>query len=401
MDDIMNDDSIIPSSEDYIEAMNDIILTTNENYNMLMERIYIRELAIFEATGELCVYNEASVDDFILGIKKFLLKVWRAIAGMFKSFMQMIDKYTLNDKRFISKYRDKLLKHQGDSNFSFTGHIFTINDQELGNAIHELELNPLDHTVANTTTTTTTQTNTNTTTNTTQTNTNNQQQNTQQQNNGVNPAQADSNTNFNNNFGSGNIKDITTLRANLETDLEGVRMRVVKHFSHRTKKDGTRLDDKDFYNELCACLRNGHEIDDKEELNLVQVDVPNMIAEMDGYRNTRRTLNNSMREGKRVIDASMKEAASKQKEVMNQTVESQKIENHNKGKTKEQVKQDKLREVSYYITWKNRTANMLTTVEGSIIRALKDRSKQYKACCIELINYKPDENKGTSGTSTS
>ena len=105
-----------------------------------------------------------------------------------------------------------------------------------------------------------------------------------------------------------------------------------------------------------------------------------------------------MKEGKRVIDTSIKEAASKQKEVMNQTVESQKVE---RGKTKEQVKSDKLREVSYYITWKNRTANMLTTIEGSVIRALKDRSKQYKACCIELINYKPDEDKGTSGTSTS
>ena len=392
IDTIMEDDNIIPSSEDYIEAMNDIILTTNENYNMLMERIYMRELLIFEATGELCVYNEASIDDFILGIKKFLLKVWRAIAGMFKSFIQMIDKYTMNDKRFISKYRDQLLKHQADSNFSFTGHIFTINDQELNNAIHELELNPLDHTVANSNPTPTTNQNNNT---------QNNQQNTQQQNNGPTPAPADTNTTFNNRFGSGEIKDITTLRANLETDLEGLRMRIIKHFSHRSKKDGTKLDDKDFYTELGACLRNGHEIEDKEELNLVQIDVSNMISEMDGYRNTRKTLNNCMREGKRVIDAAMKEAASKQKEVMNQTVESQKVGSGPNKRTKEQVKQDKLREVSYYITWKNRTANMLTTVEGSIIRALKDRSKQYKACCIELINYKPDEDKGTSGTSTS
>ena len=390
IDAIMEDNDIIPSSEDYTEAMNDIILTTNENYNMLMERIYIRDLSIFESTGELCVYNEASIDDFILGIKKFLLKVWRAIAGMFKSFIQMVDKYTMNDKRFISKYRDQLLKHQGDSNFSFTGHIFTINDQELNNAIHELELNPLDHTV---TTTEAVQVNPNTNPQPQQ----NNQQN-QQQNNGVNPAPAGSTNTFDSKFGSGNIKDITTLRANLENDLDGVRMRIIKHFSHRSKKDGTKLDDKDFYNELGACLRNGHEIEDKEELNLVQIDVPNMISEMDGYRNTRRTLMNCMREGKKVIDTSIKEAASKQKEVMNQTVESQKVE---RGKTKEQVKSDKLREVSYYITWKNRTANMLTTIEGSVIRALKDRSKQYKACCIELINYKPDEDKGTSGTSTS
>ena len=332
----------------------EIIVAMTEDYSKIMTSIYTQELLLEEEQ----IIHEFSISDIVLSIKKFLVKLWRAIAGMFNSFMRFIDKFILSDRAFINKYKDKLLHNKMDSDFAFTGHKFTINDQEINNAIHMLEYDPIRHgtqagTPANTLTSS---------------------------------APTDNNLQS---YGGGNLL-IEDMRAKIDQHMDELRAKVLNQFSTNPKKNTSKVSDKDFYTDIAACFRNGHELDDKDELKMADIDVNDIITEMTQFTKTKRTAQQAFREGKHVIDDAIKAAESKQKEIRDKPDDKFKADSKT-GRDNKQVKRDATRELSYYMTWHYRSKNCLTTIEGNVIRALKERSKQYKAMIIKIVTYEPSK----------
>ena len=133
IDDIIVDDRVVPSkSDDFVSEGIDIVLSMTENYNMVMEHIGRSELLALEQTGEPLVYIEGVIGSIFSTIKKFLSKVWEKIKSLFKRFIMMIDSYTKNDKAFVNKYRQQIYRHKSLSDFTFKGYVYTIDTGKIG-----------------------------------------------------------------------------------------------------------------------------------------------------------------------------------------------------------------------------------------------------------------------------
>ena len=132
IEDMINDDRVVPSSsDDFVSEGMEVILGMTENYNMVMEHIGRSELLALEQTGEQLVYTEGVIGSIFSTIKKFLSKVWEKIKSLFKRFIMMIDSYTKNDKAFINKYRQQIYRHKSLSDFTFKGYIYTIDTGKI------------------------------------------------------------------------------------------------------------------------------------------------------------------------------------------------------------------------------------------------------------------------------
>ena len=139
IEDVINDDRVVPSeSDDFISEGMEIILGMTENYNMVMEHVGRSELLALEQTGEQLVYTEGVIGSIFSTIKKFLTKVWEKIKSLFKRFIMMIDSYTKNDKAFINKYRQQIYRHKSLSDFTFKGYVYTIDTGKIKDMMDEL-----------------------------------------------------------------------------------------------------------------------------------------------------------------------------------------------------------------------------------------------------------------------
>lgn len=139
IEDMINDDRVVPSeSDDFVSEGMEIILGMTENYNMVMEHVGRSELLALEQTGEQLVYTEGVISGIFGTIKKFLMKIWEKIKSLFKRFIMMIDSYTKNDKAFINKYRQQIYRHKSLSDFTFKGYKYTIDTGKISNMFENL-----------------------------------------------------------------------------------------------------------------------------------------------------------------------------------------------------------------------------------------------------------------------
>lgn len=114
---------------------NEIIGTIYENYNTIMTNVALTEATYFERTGEDYVWTEGVLSNFVGMIKKFLKKIWEKIKGLFKRFTMMIDKYNMQDRAFVKKYRKELFSGKDLTDFTFKGYKYTIDDRKINAAL--------------------------------------------------------------------------------------------------------------------------------------------------------------------------------------------------------------------------------------------------------------------------
>ena len=355
LDELLSDDSIDFSTRDidYVEESYAAVLDAYTNWSNLYKSIYIREAANYN--NDLYPLNENFIEDLIMGIKKFLVHLWRAIASMFKSFTMWLDKHTLSDKSFLNKYRKELASKTLDSDFSFSGYIFTIDEREIQNAITLIMQDPGINSSA--------------------------------QSNASIPDAAKANT-----YGQGQMDNPTQRYIRADDEVAKLRAQVLQRFTHAPNKEADRkLESKDFLDELNAALRNGK--DSTEEIDN-KLDINNIMSELESSKNTRRIMSTALREGKRAIDQAQKDTDQRfinlrRTPVENPTQTNQDQYRQNKAKrTNEQLRSDQMKELSYFAKYIQQSRNILVTLEGCVLRALKDRSKQNKAAIIAVIQYK-------------
>ena len=369
MEDLEEDIEIVPCTSvygfdniDYIEESNNFILDTYEDWCNTFKEVWIREVALYRE-DEYYAITENFIEDLIMGVKKFLVKLWRAIASMFKSFSMMLNKYMLNDKSFLNKYRKELLSKNLDSDFSFSGYIFTIDENEIKSAIRIIMQDP--------------ENNSNTIT-----------QSTQSQY-----------------YGQGNIDNPTMKYSNVEDKIDKLRNHVIQQFSKRpTNAPDRKVDAKDFTEEINACLRNGK--DSEEEIDN-KLDVQGIVNELETSQNTKRIMNTSLKEGKRAIDLAQKETDSRLTGLSRMPVENpdsttmdKRTQDVKKRRTNKDFRSDQMKELSYFSKYIQQSRVVLVALEGCILKALKDRSRQNKSAIIEVIQYK-SSNESTITESTS
>ena len=342
-------DSLIAPNYRYYENFEEMafnnILTMEENYNHVMEAIALHELGSLENTKSLAVYTEASIDGFVMAVKKFLLRIWDAISGLFKSFVQFMDKYTKSDKEFVKKYKSKVMAKTLDDKFSFNGYKFTIVENEIKNAIEEASKEPERF----------------------------------QNRNAV---------------GSGNKGyNINKYNQDISTHIEELRGRVLSKFVSGKGKAG-KYDLGEFTKELHQALRGGMET--KEELDSKDIDTNNMLAELETSKDAKKKANEFLKAGKKSIDEGVKEIERKSNEMSrnfdhktgSKLVDGDKLGDNNTQRTNSQKYSHQMREISYYLNHMKQSRAIVLQIEGAVLNALKERSRQYKACCIKIVNYK-------------
>ena len=122
-----NDEDIIAQEcfEDnmHVAALR-VVAESENNWNQIMQAIAVTELASYEETGDADYYITESGSGFLASVKEFFKKLLEKIKGIFQKFIATIDSWSKDDKAFISKYKDKILK-ANTSDFEFEGYTFT------------------------------------------------------------------------------------------------------------------------------------------------------------------------------------------------------------------------------------------------------------------------------------
>ena len=414
---IMEDSSIVlkDENEDFVTEGMEAVATMTENYSNFMQRVGVSELNAIYATGDEMIYTENVVTDFLSGIKKFLMKIWEKIKSLFKRFIMVIDSYTKNDKAFINKYRQQIYRHKSLSDFTFKGYKYTIENSKItktANHLGKITTDLIESDKAK-------QTDTNDIT-------------------GQAAAYGDSGT-FNQDTASKFNEKFDDMmekvRGNILTDLDG--------------KAGAYTQEE-FRKEIDELLRNKE--NEKQDLDDKDIDVDEMVTELQSSRDTNKIYKDLFKTNKRLIDENIKTLERQQKshirdnmpskndddvvtdERINKMSNEELVKYLNKdpavttkvtgiddsgvdavtklddshttiqaGAAKTYLKSKKADLSSYDRSTSKRTAayvnfnlkvtratkEMLITLDSCVLKALKERSRQYKACLVKIVYHNP------------
>lgn len=170
----------------------------------------------------------------------------------------------------------------------------------------------------------------------------------------------------------GSEEEAKRIRENFSDGAEKFRGEVLKAGGH----SGSACDQSEFMKELHAALRKG--MDEKEELEHID---PNTLAnELMGSKDAKKQLNDLFKESKKAIDVDIKETERMQKEGLK--------EMPNKDKAKAAEASANMTMISVYLQILKGKKDIMVSVNGAALAALKERSRQYKACLVKIAGYK-------------
>lgn len=97
------------------------------NYNAIMKSVGVSELRYYQETGrDLFVHEAGAFSGFIDKIKLFFKKVIEKIKSIFAKFVAKINQFTMDDKKFVKKYRNDIMRKdttdfEFDNGYKFDG----------------------------------------------------------------------------------------------------------------------------------------------------------------------------------------------------------------------------------------------------------------------------------------
>ena len=272
LDKVICDPNIVTEdTNDITEYGISIIETMVYNYNAIHEHIAYAELRTVTDTGKPMVYTEGVFSSIFGAIKRFVMKIWDKIKGLFKRFMMIVNSYSKNDKEFANKYRKEILAYHDLSDFTFKGYKWTIDTGKIKTAI-----------------------------------------------------EACSEERFERETGGEYIKpmikggqtfktaeEIRKYMEKLDDVEEGFRGTLIKELGGTQSKYSA----EEFRKELRACFRHGE--DSKEELDDKDIDPHEMFEWLIGSKDVKKTIDTMFKENKRKIDQSIKDLDSMEKTLVN------------------------------------------------------------------------------------
>lgn len=359
-DNIKSNKLIQPCEEDdLIEASLNAVADVEENYQMIMKSVALHEANFLIDEEQSYVYTEANITDFVHAVKRFLLRIWDKIVAMYKHFIMFMDRMTMGDKAFVNKYRKQIFAGKDLSDFSFYGYKYTIDEGEIKNAIDALKASP-----------------------------------------GLGNYQAGAWKAADAGKTDGVSTDASTqAEAKFNDQIETLRGLVISKFVKGKGKAG-KYSNGEFLKELHHCLRAGQE--EKEELDQTQLNVNGIVEELMTSNDAKKKAKTAFREGKRSIDEAIKTVEQLQKDKWHEpnVKNPEQIGTGERGKgmgkggkdrTNKELRDDSMRQIGYYLNYTRTSRSILITLEGSILNALRERSKQYKLCLVKIIHHEPSK----------
>ena len=385
---VCEDSSIEPCNEDMQEAGYDAIIAMNENYNAIMRRVAYTEAAALEETGREYVYTEGVLGDMYNTIKSFLMKIWERIKSLFKRFIMIIDSYAKNDKDFAKKYQKQIFSKSGDtSDFTFKGYKWDIDNSGFQAAMTACSTKSDSHWK-----------------------TSGERTETQRD-------RYDSKESYEKNVDK-------------ESDaMETLRGEIYNAFTSKHKVSGnTTLTSEEFRKEVHELFRGGET--EKEELDSKDLDVHNMYNHLIQSQQDKKNAKTAFDTAKKSIDQDIKElerlhntnikdspgtptdkkyteaelnvfwdstkndwkddAPANVKATANvaaaKTANLTRKETDDEAHTRNDLRSKNL---AYFAKYSRVTKECLLTINSELLTAMKERSRQYKACLIAYVHYRP------------
>lgn len=124
IEDLMEQDLNTYDGMTIMEANYAALAESEMNWNMIVEAAAETELSYYAQTGEEYVYTEAS--GFVDSVVAFVKKVWEKVKAIFKKFLVLIGQFVYDDKDFVNKYKETILKNVSNipSNATIQGYPF-------------------------------------------------------------------------------------------------------------------------------------------------------------------------------------------------------------------------------------------------------------------------------------
>lgn len=325
-------EEIMPKYENFDEASLCNILEADRNYQNIMEAIALNEYDYFQATGEEIVYEAGGLSSFFSKVKAFFVNLYQKIKGLFKKFIALIDSYVKDDKDFVNKYRRQLLS-VNTKDFEYKGYEF--DDSKISGINIESCMNK-----------------------------------------------------------AYKETELPELNAS-STEIENVddKLKKVEDQSDMTDKmrgaalgqaggSSSPIDTGEFSKELFMLFRKGE--DSKDTLD--KISVSDQIGYIINYGDTKKKAEKSFKDLEKSINNTLRTLDKLEKDAVSKVP----------GKTEDEKKKDFqdaqskfVRGIHACITYTKIKLSIGQTINGALLTALKDRSRQAKSICVALLNYKP------------
>ena len=325
-------EEIMPKYENFDEASLCNILEADRNYQNIMEAIAFNEYDYFQATGEEMVYEAGELSGFFSKVKAFFVNLYQKIKGLFKKFIALIDSYVKSDKDFVNKYRRQLLS-VNTRDFEYKGYQF--DDGKISGLNIESAMNDAYKET-----------------------------------------------------GLPELKTTTTLVLDIDGKLSKIEDQddITEKMRGAALKSaggsGSPIDAGEFSKELFMLFRSGE--DSKDTLD--KISVSDQIGYILNYGDTKKKAEKAFKELEKSINNTLKDLDKLEKEAVKKVPGT----NETEKKKEFQDSQSKfIRVIHACITYTKIKLSIGQTINGALLTALKDRSRQAKSICVALLNYKP------------
>lgn len=312
-----------------------VVAESENNWNQIMKAMAITELAAYEETGDADYYVTESGSGFLQSVKDFFKKLLEKIKGIFQKFIATVDSWTKDDKAFVSKYKDKVMK-ANTTDFEFEGYNFTYKEFSFDDRA---------------------------------------------------TAKADYSKNFVSGFESKTDSEWEDLTKNcrgdkLEEILDAYRGTVIREISSSNFSGNS--DSSDFSKDLFEALRDGES--SKTTIDKVTpIEYLNAIQNTGDVKKKAKKAYDSLQKG---INDAIKDVDKAEKEVTKQLL----------GKDADDVRKQKAAYVAFcgaYSGLLRSQESINTQAYGAWLQAVKDKNRQAKAVCVKLMSRKV-KNESTS-----
>ena len=337
-----------------------IIAENETNYTNLMIAIGLNELAYLEENGVEMQYEGASLKSFFEKIKAFFIKIFEKIKGLFKKFIAMMDAKILSDKNFVKKYRQALIAVV-TTDFEYKGYKYTIGEAKLKLSTVEKKLDDIlkgagisAEKVAEASI----------------------------------KADADSETDADN-------TDATKLLEKYDEKKEDL----LDEMRAAAIGESGKLEQSEFNEEVYKLLRNGE--DDADVIDTVSA--TDLLSTIAGYKEAKKLAEDDLKDIKKVIDKTISSFSKLEKKMATNFPDKEKIDDKTEKAAHEVLQKQRASMVRLASAAHKMTTsklNILTSINGAKLSALKSENSQSKAVCVRLLSYKY-KNESAFGESSS
>lgn len=304
-----------------------IIAETEENYATLMKAVGINELRYYEETGKELVYEGATLTGFFTKAKEFFLSVLTKVKALFKKFISMIDALIMNDKDFVKKYR---------------AHLSGINTKDFEYKGYEFSKTELTGRVKS--------------------------------------AAGSLDGYLTNKLGFKKIETVPTDAGDIENNKKIAENWTSSKDDHVETMRGLAVGDnakytqKEFSEKLFAKFRNGED----KPITINKVNVNEQLEIITNFKDAKKAAQDSYKVFEKEINNTIKDLNTKEKEI-------EKAINKDNASGSATA----INVISKYVEASKVQLSILQQVQGMMMSALKQQSRQAKAICVRLVNYKP------------